>query len=101
MGGKHPGSPRTWPDDRLATSLHECGMHDLGSDAGAADGKRLGKLLTTFPGSSQAAKVEPAVSSAIGRAAKHARGKKPCPAADRLHTLSTQATAPPRGRTRV
>lgn len=95
MGGKRPGSLRTWPDDRLATSLYECGMDDLASGASAAGGGRLGELLTTFPGSSQAAKVEPAVSDAIDRAAKAARGKEPCPAVDRLHTLSAQAAALP------
>jgi hypothetical protein len=96
VGEKDLGSLATWPDDRLATSLYECGVNDLASAAGAtSDGGDLGELLTTFPKSRQAAKVEPAVSSMIDKAAKGLKGKDPCSANVRLNTLSAQASVLP------
>lgn len=93
---KQLGSLATWPDDRLATSLFECGVEDLGtSGQGAAEDGHLGELLTVFPESPQAAKVEPAVSSAIAKSAKAVKGDDPCPAVERLRTLSSQAASLP------
>lgn len=69
-GRKRLGALAAWPDDRLATSLYECGVTGLGTgkDVVSPSGN-LGELLTTFPASQQAAKVEPAVSSEIDKAA--------------------------------
>ncbi|MFF2847190.1 hypothetical protein ACFVT5_12725 [Streptomyces sp. NPDC058001] len=86
------GSLAGWPDDRLATSLYECGVTELGvtESVDAPDGN-LGELLRTFPESEPAARVEPAVSSAIDAAAKGIKGDKPCDATDRLRVLNRQA----------
>ncbi|TKA04753.1 hypothetical protein [Actinacidiphila oryziradicis] len=94
---KNLGSLANWPDARLATSLYECGVGVLGSgrSSAAANGGDLGELLTTFPQSPQAAKVEPAVSSMIDKVAKGLKGGDPCSANTRLHTLSVQASALP------
>lgn len=90
------GSLTTWPDDRLATSLYECGLDDLGYDKQSdTEGGNLAELLTTFPKSPQAAKVEPAVSAAIDSVAKDLKGDEPCAANDRLRTLSSQASQLP------
>jgi hypothetical protein len=88
------GPLATWPDDRLATSLYECGAADLSSDGAAASGgdeNDLGELLTTFPRSPQAAKVEPAVSATISTASKGLKGSDPCTANDRLRGLGSFA----------
>lgn len=94
MGAKRLGSLATWPDDRLATSLYECGADGLDKNEDAA-WKDLGDLLSTFPESAQAAKVEPVVRSTVDRAAKALKGDDPCAANERLRTLSTQVTALP------
>ncbi|WUD76941.1 hypothetical protein OG937_37205 [Streptomyces sp. NBC_00510] len=84
------GALAQWPDDRLAASLYECGAQRLGDeDAGWTE--NFGDLLGTFPDSEQAAKVAPAVDSAVDKAAKDVSGSDPCPAVDRLRTLGTQA----------
>ncbi|MFD8073270.1 hypothetical protein ACFV3E_11520 [Streptomyces sp. NPDC059718] len=84
------GALAQWPDDRLAASLYECGAQRLGEeDAGWTE--NFGDLLGTFPDSEQAAKVAPAVDSAVDKAAKDVSGSDPCPAVDRLRTLGTQA----------
>ncbi|MGW1723595.1 hypothetical protein ACWCQK_11780 [Streptomyces sp. NPDC002306] len=78
-----------WPDDRLATSLYQCASDRLtGGDATWTT--HFGDLLTTFPSSAQAAKVEPAVAAAVGAQEKAVRGSEPCAAVERLGTLSTQ-----------
>lgn len=85
----HLGSLARWPDDRLATSLYECASDGLTS--GDAEWPGLfGDLLTTFPESAQAAEVEPAVKSAVGKAVGDVRGKEPCTAVSRLEGLSSQ-----------
>ncbi|WP_329189454.1 hypothetical protein [Actinacidiphila glaucinigra] len=90
MGRQALGTLAAWPDDRLATSLYECGAQRLGG--GDADWTgNFGDLLGTFPDSEQAAKVAPAVDSAVDKAAKGVRGSDPCTAVDRLRTLGTQA----------
>lgn len=83
------GSLARWPDERLATSLYECGSQRL--DAGEADWvTRFGELLDTFPRSGPAAKVAPAVDSAVAKAQKDVGGDEPCAAVARLHDLSTR-----------
>ncbi|SDO23816.1 hypothetical protein SAMN05216259_108245 [Actinacidiphila guanduensis] len=82
------------PDDKLATSLYECGVKDLdgnGATATGGDESDLGELLTTFPNSPQAAKVEPAVSSSITKAAKGIKGSDPCAANDSVRGLGSYA----------
>lgn len=93
IDGKTLGSLAGWPDDRLATSLYECGITDLTDPApdSAADGGKLGELLTTFPKSAQAAKVEPAIRSGIDTAAKGLTGKDPCGTTEKLSTLGANA----------
>ncbi|MCX4767206.1 hypothetical protein OG562_40810 [Streptomyces sp. NBC_01275] len=86
---KDLGELATWPDDRLATSLYACASDGLkGGESTWAE--QFGVLLTTFPDSDQAAKVEPAVGSAVTTAEKDLRGAEPCAAVDQLTSLSTQ-----------
>ncbi|WP_307665481.1 hypothetical protein [Streptomyces sp. V1I1] len=54
-----------WPDERLATSLYECGVSRLGLVGAGSDGGELGELMRTFPDSPQAEKVEPAFRARI------------------------------------
>ncbi|MFE2376562.1 hypothetical protein [Streptomyces sp. NPDC059398] len=95
-GRKQLGALAGWPDDKLATSLYECGVTGLGTgkDVVSPTGS-LGQLLTAFPASRQAAKVEPAVSSAIDKAAGELKGSAPCAANDRLKNLQGQAVGLP------
>ena len=83
------GSLADWPDDRLATSLYECGAAAL-TDGGTDWVTQFGDLLGTFPESDQADKVVPAVDAAEKKAAKAVSGSDPCTAVTRLHTLNTQ-----------
>jgi outer membrane protein assembly factor BamD (BamD/ComL family) len=91
------GDLTTWPDDRLATSLYECGMTELTSPAAdaAPDSGKLGELLTDFPKSAQAAKVEPAIRADIDATAKGVSGKDPCGTIDKLRTIGSEAAALP------
>ncbi|MFF9768550.1 hypothetical protein ACF1GT_18380 [Streptomyces sp. NPDC014636] len=83
------GSLAGWPDDRLAVSLYECGAEHLA--AGEADWvTRFGDLLDTFPRSGAAAKVAPAVDTAVKDAEKAVGGDEPCAAVERLRTLDTR-----------
>ncbi|MFI2200147.1 hypothetical protein ACH47Z_05050 [Streptomyces sp. NPDC020192] len=83
------GSLARWPDDRLATSLYECGTQRL--TAGGTDwDARFGDLLTTFPKSAPATKVAPALDSAVAKAEKDVRGGQPCAAVERLRDLDTR-----------
>ncbi|MFJ2556159.1 MULTISPECIES: hypothetical protein [unclassified Streptomyces] len=96
MDKKQLGPLVTWPDDRLATSLYECGVGDLGkSTAVTQDGGNLAELLTTFPKSGQAAKVEPAVRTTIETTAKGLKGSSPCTVTEELRTLRAQAASLP------
>ncbi|MCQ9178194.1 hypothetical protein KMT30_03900 [Streptomyces sp. IBSBF 2953] len=89
LPGTDLGELKTWPDDRLATSLYECAS--AGLTAGEATWtSQFGDLLTAFPGSEQAGKVEPAVSAAVVRTEKDLGGAEPCSAVERLRTLGTQ-----------
>jgi hypothetical protein len=83
------GTLASWPDDRLATSLYECAADGLASD-GTDWATDFGELLSTFPESEQAAKVAPAVGSAVDKAAKDVRGSDPCAAVDRLESLGSR-----------
>lgn len=89
---KDLGSLAGWPDDRLATSLYECGTADLADtiSAEAKDGY-LSDLLSTYPKSPQAAKVEPAFKSTIDAAAKGLGGGDPCAATDKVRALGVRA----------
>ncbi|MFH8289453.1 hypothetical protein [Streptomyces sp. NPDC018059] len=91
-GKDHLGTLATWPDGRLATSLHACGTDALGRPAADAP---LAELLRTFPTSDQAAKVEPALRDAIGARTAALKGKDPCPAVEELRALGATAGALP------
>ncbi|MER5428444.1 hypothetical protein [Streptomyces sp. NPDC002588] len=79
---------KTWPDDKLATSLYECAADGLKTRQ-AAWASQFGELLTTFPDSEQAAKVQPAVASAVASTAKGLSGSDPCSTVDLLKNLSS------------
>lgn len=87
------GSLATFPDDRLATSLYRCGVAALGGAADPAAARDLNQLMSTFPASAQARKVEPAVAAAIGGAAAGLTGADPCGATSALTGLGTQVKA--------
>ncbi|MFC9428819.1 hypothetical protein [Streptomyces sp. NPDC056987] len=96
VGKKRLGSLVTWPDDRLATSLYECGVGVLGNPSSVSeDGGYLGELLTDFPESGQAAKVEPAVRASIGTTTKGLKGANPCDVTEELRTLRAQTASLP------
>lgn len=87
------GSLATWPDDRLATSLYQCGVAALGTGGDSTATTDLNELLSTFPASAQAGQVAPAVATAIDNAAAGISGPKPCAANATLQTLDNQAAA--------
>ncbi|WP_189717636.1 hypothetical protein [Streptomyces phaeofaciens] len=89
LDGTDLGDLESWPDDRLATSLYECAADGL-TTGQATWTSQFGELLTGFPGSEQAAKVEPAVAAAVTRTQKELRGSDPCSAVERLNTLGSQ-----------
>ncbi|WP_338894469.1 hypothetical protein WBG99_01080 [Streptomyces sp. TG1A-60] len=94
VGRQDLGSLATWPDDRLATSLYECASGSLaGGTAGWQD--QFSDLLTTFPDSDQAARVEPDIKAAVDKAVKDVGGDDPCTAVDQLETLGSQVKALP------
>ncbi|MFB8131398.1 hypothetical protein [Streptomyces mirabilis] len=94
MGKRDLGALSTWPDDRLATSLYECASRSL--SGGEADWTtHFSDLLTTFPRSASAAKVEPAVKTAVDKAVKQVAGGDPCTAVQHLNSLGTQVRALP------
>ncbi|WP_067278163.1 hypothetical protein [Streptomyces jeddahensis] len=88
------GSLVEWPDDRLATSLYECGVFRLG-DSSASNGGELGELLRTFPESEQAAKVEPAFHDEIEARSKALSGDDPCTVTDALRQIGETADGLP------
>ncbi|MFJ9717519.1 hypothetical protein ACIRPQ_16500 [Streptomyces sp. NPDC101213] len=83
------GSLEKWPDDRLATSLYECASRGLTSGQ-STWASQFGELLTTFPDSDQAAKVQPAVAAAVTREVKGLSGAEPCTAVERLRDLGSR-----------
>ncbi|MFJ1967600.1 hypothetical protein ACIO93_02925 [Streptomyces sp. NPDC087903] len=94
LRGTDLGELRTWPDDRLATSLYACGSKAL-TGGEATWTTQFGELLTTFPESGPAAKVEPAVGSAVSRGEKDLRGDDPCAAVEQLRGLGSQIESLP------
>ncbi|WP_238431986.1 hypothetical protein [Streptomyces cavernae] len=88
VGEDRLGELAAWPDDRLATSLLECGTGRLGT---GDEGGMLGQLLSTFPDSGQAAKVEPALTAAIDTRVKALGGAEPCAATDELRAIGETA----------
>ncbi|MFF6999857.1 hypothetical protein ACFY93_33690 [Streptomyces sp. NPDC008313] len=94
VGKKELGSLAAWPDDRLATSLYECAARGLDAGDAAWQGS-FDDLLTLFPDSDQAAKVEPAVKQAVDKAVKDVRGDEPCEAVQHLDDLSSKVTGLP------
>ncbi|MET7455531.1 hypothetical protein ABZT03_27315 [Streptomyces sp. NPDC005574] len=94
LRGTDLGDLKTWPDDRLATSLYTCGAQAL-TGGETTWTTQFGELLSTFPESGPAAKVEPAVGSAVAREEKDLRGDEPCAAVDRLRGLSSQIESLP------
>ena len=97
---KQLGTLSTWPDDRLATSLYECGSTGLAAQR-ADWSTSFGDLLATFPQSAQAGQVEPAVKSAVTKAVKGVSGSQPCTAVEGLASLSTQISSLQGGQTGV
>lgn len=93
---KTVGSLQHWPDARLATSLLDCGTQTQLGVQGQTGNGDLDKLLSWYPDSPQAAKVEPAVKSAVAQA-RAATGKSggsaACTETDVLKTLVDQAGA--------
>ncbi len=90
MGTERLGSLADWPEEPLATSLYECGIANLGSaaaPAAQANGGALAELLRTFPDSTQAAGVEPAVSAQIVNRSESLKGDDPCPAGAELRVI--------------
>ncbi|WP_173860929.1 hypothetical protein [Streptomyces sp. SAT1] len=83
------GTLATWPDSRLADALYGCGANELSGGQTGWTG-HFGELLTTFSGSAQAAEAEPAVKSAVDKAAKDVGGDDPCAAVSRLSGLGAQ-----------
>ncbi|MEU3792847.1 hypothetical protein [Streptomyces fructofermentans] len=94
MGKEALGDLATWPDDRLATSLYECGAKSL-SGRVADWTTHFGELLTTFPESEPAGKVGPAVQSAVDKGVKSVGGDDPCKAVEGLDGLATQVRGLP------
>ncbi|WP_232626749.1 hypothetical protein [Streptomyces alfalfae] len=89
------GALAAWPDDRLATSLYECGVAGLGRTAGA---DALGTLLRTFPDSRQAGEVGPALRAAVTSREAALKGSAPCTAVDELRAIGATADALPAGK---
>ncbi|GHE57351.1 hypothetical protein GCM10018785_28160 [Streptomyces longispororuber] len=93
VGEDRLGRLATWPDDRLATSLYECGTTALER----GDGTHLRELMTTFPDSDAAAKVVPALSDAVDDRTADLRGADPCAATEKLEQVRSVAAGLPGG----
>ncbi|WP_030689132.1 hypothetical protein, partial [Streptomyces sp. NRRL B-1347] len=94
IGEDRLGRLATWPDDRLATSLYECGTAAV--DRG--DGTHLQELLTTFPDSAAAGKVVPTLGAAIDDRAADLKGTDPCSATEKLTRVRAVAASLPAGK---
>ncbi|WP_327352477.1 hypothetical protein [Streptomyces sp. NBC_01304] len=85
------GKLAKWPDERLATSFYECGMSELGSadEGGGSDGGggSLAELLSTFPESKQADKVEPDIRAEIDSRVEELKGSDPCEVTEGLRNI--------------
>ncbi|MFJ2741558.1 hypothetical protein ACIO3O_18055 [Streptomyces sp. NPDC087440] len=80
-----------WPDARLATALYDCGMEGLGTSGGG----QLGELMTAFPQSPQAGRVEQGIRARIADRRKSLGGQDPCPVSAELERIRTTASALP------
>ncbi|WP_425828110.1 hypothetical protein [Streptomyces fractus] len=89
------GSLATWPDKPLAVSLLKCGTGKLGTAESDGKGGELGQLLRTFPESTQAAQVEPALRAAVERRAGELKGADPCAATRALRRIDDTAKSLP------
>ncbi|WP_405692524.1 hypothetical protein [Streptomyces sp. NBC_01185] len=78
-----------WPDTPLAESLYGCGVSRLDGAGTESGSKELSTLLRTFPESSQAGKVGPAVSAKIRQQVAGLKGAEPCDVTDELRRTST------------
>ncbi|MFJ3700050.1 MULTISPECIES: hypothetical protein [unclassified Streptomyces] len=78
-----------WPDAPLAESLYGCGVSRLDGAGTESGAKELGTLLRTFPGTTQADRVGPAVSATIDRQVAGLKGAEPCAVTDQLRRTST------------
>ncbi|MFD9908186.1 tol-pal system YbgF family protein [Streptomyces sp. NPDC059063] len=87
LGKDRLGTLATWPDNRLATSLYECGMASL--DKG--DPAQLRELLASFPGSDAAGKVVPGLSAAVDDRARGIEGSDPCTATEKVNRIAAVA----------
>ncbi|MFD4529991.1 hypothetical protein ACFWP7_40030 [Streptomyces sp. NPDC058470] len=91
------GDLTDWPDDRLATSLYECGASRLGVVGAGTDGGEFGVLMRTFPDSAQADKVEPAVRGRIKQLNGELSGgdRAPCTVTEEVRRISDTASGLP------
>lgn len=94
VGEERLGRLAGWPDNRLADSLHACGMASLGKADGGAG---LRELLRTFPGSAAADKVLPGIRAAIDDRTAELQGADPCAATDELRAIRATAGSLPDG----
>ncbi|MFH8990556.1 hypothetical protein [Streptomyces sp. NPDC017940] len=94
VGKERLGRLASWPDSRLADSLHACGMTSLGTTKGGSD---LRELLETFPGSAAADKVVPGIRAAIDDRTAELRGADPCTAAGELRAIRATTVSLPAG----
>ncbi|KOX32479.1 hypothetical protein ADL06_10520 [Streptomyces sp. NRRL F-6491] len=83
-------------DEPLAESLYGCGTAALGVQAADPSAETsLNALFDTFPKSSQAARVEPAVREAIKTRSAAVDGAAPCDTVVELRTIRTSVNALP------
>ncbi|MFD4035146.1 hypothetical protein ACFWVP_32700 [Streptomyces sp. NPDC058637] len=84
------------PDAPLAESLYACGVSRLDGAGTASGSKELSTLLRTFPESSQAGQVGPAVSGKIRERVAALKGEEPCAVTGDLRRMNTLVTELPR-----
>ncbi|MFF3299860.1 hypothetical protein [Streptomyces sp. NPDC002908] len=89
VDGKLLGDLADWPDTPLAESLYACGVSRLGGTGTSSGGEELGALLRTFPESSQAGQVGPAISTTIRKQVAGLKGSDPCAVTDQLRGTRT------------
>ncbi|MFD7967673.1 hypothetical protein [Streptomyces clavifer] len=83
------------PDTPLAESLYACGVSRLSGTGTESGSKELEALLRTFPESSQAGQVGPAVSGEIRQRVAALKGADPCTVTAGLRRMSTLVTGLP------
>ncbi|MFC8080494.1 hypothetical protein ACFUN8_33750 [Streptomyces sp. NPDC057307] len=87
------GKLAKWPDQPLATSFLECGKLGLAAGESGTDGGELAELISTFPESTQAAAVKPAVDAAIKERAGKLGGADPCTSTTELENISAMVNS--------